>query len=611
MRDFESYFSFYSIVDQLATHRAKLSFYVHKHIYLERFCERNKWQINDQEKINDQEFLKTILPPRKDWCRPKGHFARKPFGSSIDLNKASIKRRIKITHEKFVTGTLNFKDTPEWYKKLRYFVFELNIQVFQNINFKLEKPNIFPAKKKPEDKSNTERRPLAKSCLKDKLVLSLVNKYLTKAFDPLFLPYSYAFRAQNDSGLVPSYHDAVKALQEFRNLNIGQKLYATECDIKKFFDCLDHEVIKKYYSLHWKALEEKGVILHPAAERIFLSYLKFYSFGKDVYPKNHDAVYWKEMQDDSPRGQFGWVEEMIKKSAEVNSPQIGVPQGGALSGLIVNMVMHAADLEVCKNEGIGKEFLYLRYCDDMVIVHKDPKECRVVFNSYIKKLGELELITHEWKDHMKKYSKEFWNDVKSRDVYLWSKTRDPSFINSPWISFLGYLIGDMGDLKVRKRSLQKQKDKHNQEINKIIKKLNYQTDENLLANKESIYHSVSHKMASMAIGKIDVRDYKTSPVKMCWAAGFKLLEYNKYSGQQLRLMDKSRQQSLIQLRKYLKKRTAVLEEIELTALQKEGKNSQNSEKSSEEDEKKKRKEEVIFTQYPHSFYSMLDRANKK
>ncbi len=399
--------------------------------------------------------------------------------------------------------------------------------------------------------------------------------------------------------------------KEFRNLNSGQKLYAAECDIKKFFDCLDHGVIRKYYSLHVQALEEKGVTLHPASERIFFSYLKFYSFGNDVFPKNKDALYWKEMQDDSPMGQFGWVKEMIKKSLEANCPQIGVPQGGALSGLIVNMVMHAADLEVCKNDDIGKDFIYLRYCDDMVIVHKDPEKCREIFSSYVKKLGELELITHEWKDHMKKYSREFWNDVKSRDVYLWSRIKDPNFINSPWISFLGYLIGDMGELKVRKKSLQKQKDKHNQEINNVIKKLNHQTDEDLLVNKESIYHSVSHKMASMAIGKIDVRDYKNSPVKMCWAAGFKLLEHNKYCGQQLRLMDHSRQQSLIQLRKYLRKRTAFLEEIQLASLHKESKNTQELENSSEEDEKKKKKDEVIFTQYPHSFYSMLERTLKK
>ena len=612
MRDLENYFSFYSIADQLATHRAKLSFYIHKHIYLERYCEKKKWQIQDPEKINDQEFLKTILPGRTDWCRPRGHSARKPYGSSIDLNKASIKRRIKITHEKYLSGSLTFKDTPDWYKKLRYFIFELNIQVFQDVNFKLEKPSIFPAKKKPEDKSDIERRPLAKSCLKDKIVLSLVNKYLTKAFDTLFLPCSYAFRAQNNSGTVPSYHDAVYALKEFRNSHPDQKLYAAECDIRKFFDCLDHEVIKKYYLIHLKTLEEKGITLHPSAERVLLSYLKFYSFGDDVYPKNDDTQYWKEMHDDSPIGQFGWVKEMIEKYKRGNNQKIGIPQGGALSGLIVNMVMHAADFEVCKNEGIGTDFIYLRYCDDMVVVHKNAEHCKAIFSSYIRVLKDLELITHEWKDHRKKYNREFWNDVKSRDVYLWSRMRDDVFINSPWISFLGYLVGDKGELKVRKVSLQKQKDKHNREINKVIKKLNHQTDEDLLVSKESIYHSVSHKMASMAIGKIDVRDYKKSPVKMCWAAGFKLLENNKYCGQQLRLLDQSRQQSLVHLRKYLKKRTAVLEGIQLTALKETEKNPQGLENSSEneEDHKKNKKDEVIFTRYPHSFYSMLERKAK-
>lgn len=606
MRDFESYFDFYSIVDQLATHRAKLSFYIHKNIYLEKYCANKKWTIRDPDKIKDKEFLIDILPARREWYRPKGHSSRKRFGSSIDVNKSSIKRRIKIIHEKFISGKTPYQDTPDWYKKLRYFIFELNIEVLQDTHFRLMPPTIFPAKKKPEDKSNTERRPLAKSCLKDKIILSLVNKYLTKAFDQLFLPCSYAFRAQNESGLVPSYHDAVKVLQEFRKSNSDHKLYAAECDIKKFFDCLDHDIVRKYYSIHLESLNAKGIKIHPAAERIFIAYLNFYSFGKDVYPKNDDLSYWVTLKDDSPMGQFGWVKEMIAKSKDIKCPSIGVPQGGALSGLIVNMVMHSADQVICQNDDINRDFVYLRYCDDMVIVHKDPAGCLDLFTSYIKQLGELELIIHDSKTHNKKYSKEFWNDVKSRDVYLWSRIRDEQFTNSPWISFLGYLIGDRGELKVRKKSLEKQQAKHDQEINKVIKRLKHQTDDDLLANKESIYHSVSHKLASMAIGRIDVRDYRSSSAKMCWAAGFKLLENNKYCGQQLRLMDHSRQNSLNHLRKYLKKRTAVLEEIQLSKLHFGGTKSPDSE--SEPDEITRDKEEVIFTKYPHSYFSMLDRA---
>lgn len=609
MLEFESYFSFNSIVDQLAQHRAKLSFYVHKNIYLEKYCQMNKWEVKDPYKIADQEFLRKLMPPRKQWCRPRGHSAREPFGSSIDLNKASIKKRVKIIDDKFLAGKVKFTETPSWYQKLRYFVFELKIEVLQNNNITLEKPTIFPAKKKPEDVSNTERRPLAKSFLRDKIVLSIVNKYLTKVFDPLFLNCSFAFRANDEHGNTPTYHQAVKTLKEFRIKHLNTPLYAAECDIKKFFDCLDHNVIKKCYYSHVEELAKRGVFLHPASERVFMAYLEFYSFGRDVYPKNQEIEYWMAFNDHSPKGQFGWVKEMVSKDAFDDNVRIGIPQGGALSGLIVNMVLDAADKVVCHNQGLNEDFIYLRYCDDMVIVHKDSHACKSIFDSYIKELNKLELITHDCMVPLKKYNKEFWNDVKSRDVYLWSRLRDHGYPDSPWISFLGYLVSDKGELKVRKRSLQKQKDKHVLEIRKVIQKLNHQTDSVLLEAKDSIYHSVSHKMASMAIGKVNIQDYKFFPVQMCWAAGFKLIEDNKYVGQQLRLLDQSRQESLAHLRRYLKKRTFSLETLQLATALSETIKGHKDEKPLE-NKVGKEKQEVVFTKYPHSFYSMLERQNK-
>lgn len=591
MLDFENYITFDNIVNQLAQHRSKLSFYTHKNIYLEKYCKEKKWKSKDPYKISDQVFLETLLPPRSEWVRPKGAELRKKFSSTIELNKASIKNRIKIVHNCFKSKKITFAETPRWYRNLRYFIFELNIEILQNTNLNLERPNIFPSKKKPEDKTNTERRPLAKSFLREKIILSITNKYLTTVFDDLFLKCSYAFRSVNSDGVSPTYHQAVRELKKFRLKKSEIPLYVAECDIKKFFDCLDHDIVKTNYFKLKEKLEIKGRVIHPSAEKIFMRYLEFYSFNKDVYPKNKDLNFWQSMNDHSPLGQFGWVDEMIDKVGKNKHKNIGIPQGGALSGLIVNMVMHIADEQMLSNKGFGEKYIYLRYCDDMVIVHSNPKSCADMFSSYIKKLQELELIAHQCKPHLQRYNKQYWEDVKSRSTYLWSRKRNENFANAPWVSFLGYLISDEGEIKVRKKSLLKQVVKHDLELEKVIKKLSYQTDEEILKSKGSIINSVSHKMASMAVGKVDLDNYKNIPVSMCWAAGFKLLEKNRFTGQQLRLLDSSRQKNLHHLRKYIKKRTAKIET--------------ESNKFS-----KKKKEDTIYPKYPFSFYSILDRPIK-
>ncbi len=64
-------------------------------------------------------------------------------------------------------------------------------------------------------KEDGSKRPLALSCIEDKLVQLAVSDILSSVYEPLFLPCSYGFRP----GL--NCHAALKALQQqtFRNWN--------------------------------------------------------------------------------------------------------------------------------------------------------------------------------------------------------------------------------------------------------------------------------------------------------------------------------------------------------------------------------------------------------
>lgn len=83
-----------------------------------------------------------------------------------------------------------------------------------------------------DTKEDGSKRPLALSCIEDKLVQLAVSDILSSVYEPLFLPCSYGFRP----GL--NCHAALKALQQqtFRNWNGA----VVEIDIRKYFNTIPH-----------------------------------------------------------------------------------------------------------------------------------------------------------------------------------------------------------------------------------------------------------------------------------------------------------------------------------------------------------------------------------
>jgi RNA-directed DNA polymerase len=85
-----------------------------------------------------------------------------------------------------------------------------------------------PARVVEIPKEDGSTRPLAISCLEDKLMQSAVNEILTNIYEPVFLPVSYGFRPGKNC------HQALKALNNhtFRYYNGA----VVEIDLRKCFD---------------------------------------------------------------------------------------------------------------------------------------------------------------------------------------------------------------------------------------------------------------------------------------------------------------------------------------------------------------------------------------
>jgi hypothetical protein len=582
MRTLVDYFSFESIVQQLASQRAKIAFHIHTHSYLDRFGKGKNYQIKDASKLRDLQLLNQILPPRKDWSRPRGYQKRLLHDSAISINESAIKNRVYQVKREIKEGVISEDKIPDWYKGLLIFISELKEKAF-SANISICSPLIVAAKKDSADKTNLERRPLAKYSLEERLILSLTNKYFTAISDAIFKDCSYAFRGKERN---VTYHDAVSEIQNFKTQRPNEDLFVAECDIKKFFDCVDHKILlSQFEKFKTELFQIKNLSLDTQAEKILIAYLKSYSFNKNVFGLNFEQEYWKANNDN---GRFPWIEnlETAFDNGLLEFEMIGIPQGGALSGFLVNILMHEADkLLTIDNQVRG--YKYLRYCDDMVIVHTCPEECTTLFNKYLAYLVSVNLQYHNPGKLSLSYSRQFWGKaIKTKSLYAWSSKKSISYPNSPWISFLGYMINVNGDLKVRKKSIEKQQLKHKEETRNILKRLSSITNSDLLRNQLEIIRSFESRLFSMAVGRVDILKYKSQAPKMCWGAGFKLLENNKYSRAQLKKLDKDRKLQILKLKKYLYKRLPNLIPT---------------------DDVKNDDKRIIDAQYPHSFYSLLDR----
>lgn len=211
--------------------------------------------------------------------------------------------------------------------------------------------------------------------------------------------------------------------------------------------------------------------------------------------------------------------------------KIGVPQGGALSGLIANMVLNSVDWQVKRQ--MKDSDLYLRYCDDMIIISTNKSRCRKLFSIYYKGTKALKLVPHEPEKDLQFGQKAFWKG-KSKDAYLWAMRQKDA---AEWIGFVGYEMRRDGALRIRKKSFRKELDKQTKVV--FEKTLDKIKNKKRVSN-DSLLSSLESKLISMLVGKISVWNAPFMESEMCWSAGFRELEMNPVLEKQLRELDRHR-----------------------------------------------------------------------
>lgn len=545
MKSFEDYFSEDNIIKMLVKFRIASARKRHKVHLIRDISNHDKTNLINHERFLCPIELSALLPPRKKWVRPH-KLQRKVLNSSHKVTMAAVLRKIKQTETFLSTGLIS--KAPRWYKNLKRFTKTLRHDVLSEERLVLNRPDIVPIEK-IKGSPNGECRPIAMYGYRDKIIIGLCSKYLTDLFEPFFQEpdCSYAFRSGRFDR-IKTHHDAVKCILKFRNEN-RKELWSAECDIKKFFDCVNHELLSEVFERYLIRLQQDSIEADPRSKSIFYEYLNSYTFNQDVFSKN-ETQWWDVFN--IPNGFFKWEKDALTKRfypEGIDKHRLGVPQGGALSCFISNFFLHDVDMEVHRS---GIESLYVRYCDDMVILHQNKLGCEQALNRYSLAIDHKQLLIHDPNEVT--YSQDYWGDnfTKSKKPYLWSSVKNSGV---PWLAFVGYQIRHDGCIRVRKSSLDKEKVKQQKETDRVLNAVHYREAHKLNTNSRkslpALTFALNQRLISMSAGRIKLHNYKTADPSMCWTNGFRAVSNNHSTRNQFRSLDKTRSNQLKRFEKLL------------------------------------------------------------
>ena len=213
----------------------------------------------------------------------------------------------------FKRGKMKRRDVQEFWRNLEKNIFhlhrDLRAQCYRHASyasFFIQDPKV---------------RHIRKACVRDRVVHQTVYTYLTGLYEPLFIHHLYSSR------IAKGTHRAVNSLQRMTlkvSRNLTRPCWALKCDIRKFYDTVDHELL--------------------------LNLLKENIGDPDVI----------------------WLLREIIKSFHVEgTPGKGLPIGNLTSQILTSIYLNEFD-QFMKHQLRARH--YIRFADDFVILSQKKRE---------------------------------------------------------------------------------------------------------------------------------------------------------------------------------------------------------------------------------------------
>lgn len=509
------------------TDRSLIEFIIKERVKCARKC-RFKGERTEtlEEAASLQEAIRTMTPPRNAWRRPR-KLKRKLHKSREARDKASLRSTIRHDMESFRD---DMEKAPRYLKELMSFIARVKDMARGNCPLDFGPCMKVRAKWKKDQGDDAIYRPIcAFEDIHVKALITVASQYLTFAAEGYLHEEILSYRPARDYHGKKEYKteddDAIAGLKEFAAAHRGQDIYIAECDIQKFYDSFNHDVILECFR---DMADEVQIPAYHEVERILKAYLDSFSFEAKVMALNDDEKYWepyKSQHSGVVKGKcrFDWVkdEDFLRGYKDIgrlnaSRKQIGIPQGGALSCIISNVVLNDVDRKAGLASDDPDKF-FVRYGDDILLAHTSLEECTRLIDAYIHELETHLLPYHPFKSLASckdgaKTTKDFW-DIKSKAPFRWGSGEGNAF---EWIGFVGYEMRYTGEIRLRLSTLQKKFNIVNRKYHNCI-----------LDGEPNNFESY------MVSNRRKLRDITDS-------FDFKELELNPYSIQQVKSLDRYR-----------------------------------------------------------------------
>jgi hypothetical protein len=403
-----------------------------------------------------------LMPPRP-WKKP-----RRQERLCVDTGKKRTNKQI-LMRSLALTIKAHRKEASKhpYLRRLDDFVQSIQAEIRSTSELSFRESIHIVGKPKKIDSSGVHiLRPLCTfNALRDKILIALVNSYLSEVFDPLLHEEVLAYRPlrfyhNSNTKVLTDRDNSIDNLQKYRRCFAEYGVYVAECDIQKYFDTINHDVIRRYFDDFARQVEQKcGDFGYRYTRRILDAYLNSYSFYNSVVNLN------EELLKGSPAKMFEAPKDSLfiergcysQAEFEASKGKIGIPQGGALSGLISNVILSSIDKRsvLAKND---RQLFFSRYGDDILLMHPNKEVCQQLIDAYRKELTQNKLLYHEFvnvsdEGYMHPDGRTLpavWSQ-KSRNPFLWG--RSASDRNAmDWIGFLGYEVRYTGEVRLRRSS---------------------------------------------------------------------------------------------------------------------------------------------------------------
>lgn len=488
-----------------------------------------------------------LLPPRRHWRRP----GRNVRGSrpADEIERRALSHAVEH-------GLRSGSEADRWVAQLRAFVARVQKRARDPMAVPFQRPAIHalpkPGRRSPDARTRYRVVGVFED-LSDRVVLSNTARYLGLAMDGLFMDCSHAFRKAGRF----SRDGAVAQLMNFVEGRRERGLYAAECDARWFFDAVDHGEARRAFAAATGRLNALGSGVDPRAACVFGMYLDSYDFFGVGEPGARIA-----MKARGGKAQLDVPDAAVLKGLRPDGMlgPVGIPQGGALSPLIANLVMDAADRAVL-GDGADGDLFYVRYCDDMLILHPSKDVCGAALARYMAALGRALLPAHP-PQRLECYGQDF-HRAKSKYPYRLGE-RGLSEPASPWISFLGYQVRCDGSVRVKKDSIDKHKDRQRALAGTVLR-LAARPQARLLTGNRGIAMRVALRLVAAAIGRAGRSAGPACGSQRNWMDAFRLLSRNRHAERQMRALDRHRDRLVRRLRQGLARYCPDNQEAAVTA----------------------------------------------